>query len=178
MSNTHIDQIAEIMRRAVEEAEARAYERGRADERAEMLAILQSGAPQSQHRVSAPATQYTLEVPAQHVEYERPASDRKRAPKGLVPKFVQRVLAENPGLTPKGILARASDEYERMIKPASVRGELRQGKDHGRYTTDDGRWYLVSSEAEDRSSTDQTSASDSSQGGSEDAAALDKDVFG
>lgn len=160
-----IDDITTILRRAEEAAYKRGYERGQADKAKEIMAVLgHAPSPDETSEQQAPSVVVGDTVSAE----VRPASERKRAPKGLVPKFVKRVLAENPGLTPKEILERASNEFERMIKAASVRSELRKDGYHSR----DGRWFLVSSEAEDQSGQEQSSASEFNQEGSDDAAAL------
>lgn len=73
----------------------------------------------------------------------RPPEDRKRAPKGIVPKFLLRVLAEKPGLTPSKIYELRMGTYEEMIRPDSIRGELSTGARKGRYRTEAGKWFLV-----------------------------------
>lgn len=137
-SNVHIDEIAAIISRATAEAEARGYERGQADAKREMLALLTrtSGGVHQENSVPEGSAERQLQNYS-----EIPADERKRAPKGIVPKFVTRVLAENPGLTPKEFLQFAVTEYEKMIKPESIRSELNAGKGKGRYRTEAGKWF-------------------------------------
>lgn len=163
--DTYIDEIAAVLRRV----EAAAYERGKADAKRELLRFL--GADKLQHSADTLVKEDSNPEPA--VGQERPASTRQRAPKGLVPKFVKRVLGSvSHGLSPQEMRAYAEDEFERMIKPASIRSELRNGKKAGRYIDSNGKWFLVSSEAEGQSGNDDPSASDDNNGGESDAAAL------
>lgn len=170
MNSKYLDEIAKIIAR--EKAEA--YECGKADAKRELLAFLG-------HNDSNAAEEYvdefhnTPKTEGHENHQQRPSSERQRAPKGLVPKFIKRVLAESSGaLAPKEILNHASDEFERMIKPASIRSALRAGRENGEFDHENGFWFLVSSEAEGSSYKGEPSASDDNNGGSSNAAALDK----
>lgn len=85
-------------------------------------------------------------------------AERKRAPKGLVGKLVARVLFENHiiGSKPQDICDAAITEHEKMITASTVRGELRRGKEDGRYVEDNGSWRLSGSEyrVQERKQTD------------------------
>ncbi len=71
-------------------------------------------------------------------------NDRKRAPRGLPRKLVNRVLSDNSfiGTSPQDIEDAAITDDEKMIALSTIRGELRKGKEAGRYTEEDGLWYL------------------------------------
>ena len=164
MAGTYIDEIDAIVRRA----ETEAYERGKADAKREMLALLTTNAS-----LQPEAGKQTLESrpprsagPAQ----VRGAGPRKqRAPRGAVRGLIYRTLASQPGLKTAEILACADTEAERMIQPTSLGNELRRGREASRYHCTRGRWYLAKAdkiEAEGNPSQDQPSASNSSQGGS------------
>ena len=71
----------------------------------------------------------------------------KRAPRGSVRPFVERVLREHPGAAAPEIAGHAADDVERSIKLSSIRVELRNGRQRGRYVSDRGRWSLAASEA-------------------------------
>lgn len=164
-STSYTDEIAAIIRRA----EAAAYERGKADAKRELLAFL----GQKDADISAAPSPQADDSDAPTDGQSRPADERQRAPKGIVPKFVKRVLGSvTHGLSPQEMRAYAQDDFERMIKPASIRSELRNGRKAGRYIDRNGKWYLVSSEAEGGSGQDNPSASDDNNGGKSDAAAL------
>jgi len=67
---------------------------------------------------------------------------RRRAPKGIVPAFVSRVLGEAGPLTPAEVMGRARSADERMIKEVSVRNQLRKGEKSGAYKKAGGKWSL------------------------------------
>ena len=136
-------QVIDLIRRAeaaaYERGKADAYERGKADARRELMAL--GSQPVAEVSI-APAPHY-----GHSINTTTPARERQRAPKGIVRKFIIRVLADNDnGMTPPAIVARAETEFEKMIKLASVRSELRAGRADGRYRDDNGHWYLVRSE--------------------------------
>ena len=81
--------------------------------------------------------------------------DRKRAPKGTVGRLVDRALAAaSPnGLRTQDILDAAEDEFERMVKAASIRGRLRNGVGEGKYREDNGVWFLDQDSKSDARST-------------------------
>ncbi|MDE0173661.1 MAG: hypothetical protein OYH76_00430 [Defluviicoccus sp.] len=126
----------------ITEIEAEAYARGQADARKELLDLLGGG---TERRAAAKASRGRPAKPA--AAPKRRPSDRKRAPKGSVPRFVEQALRDNPGQTPPEILARASDDMERLIKLPSIRTELRNGGRQGKYEQKDGRWFLAGSDA-------------------------------
>lgn len=144
----------------IAEIEAEAYARGRADARKELLDVLGAGgaaAPRS--RASRGRKGRTAGAP------KRRTSGGKRAPRGSVPRFVERVLRDRPGLTPQKILAQAATDTERLIKLGSIRTELMNGRGQGRYGLADGRWSLAASdlgpaEAEETPSTEPTPGSE------------------
>lgn len=165
MRSTQIEEIVEIIRRA----EVDAYERGKVDAKRELLAFL----GQKDETIAATAKPQAYDSRTSTDHQQRPAGERQRAPKGLVPKFIRRVLSESSKpLTPQEILDHASDDYERMIKPASIRSALRVGRESSELNEENGCWFLVSSEAEGRSGQDDPSASESNNGGKSNAAAL------
>ena len=174
MISTFLDEIANTLARA----EAAAYERGKEDGRQECLDELIANA---RARQQAARQDTEPQAPRNNVRPAggaRPAFDRRRAPRGSVRELIRRALSSRPGLVPADILAEAETDYERMIQPASVRNELRRGRAAGRYRRSRGHWYLAEAgndEAEGNPSQDQPSASNSSQGGSDDRTALDED---
>ena len=125
----------------ITEIEAEAYSRGRADARKELLEVL--GGADSGARPARPSRE------------TRPAKSRpkrrvgggKRAPRGSVPRFVDRVLRAHPGSTVPDIAGHAADDTERSVKVASIRVELRNGRLQGRYVSDNGRWSHAGTEA-------------------------------
>ena len=126
----------------VAEIEAEAYARGRAEARQELLNLLGSGG------VGAPRAKPSRGRKAGAAAApKRRASGRKRAPKGSVPRFVEQVLRGRPSLTPPEILACAATDMEHLIKLASIRTELRNGRGQGKYELSGGRWSLAASGA-------------------------------
>ncbi|MDE0433776.1 MAG: hypothetical protein OXH92_07175 [Bryobacterales bacterium] len=125
----------------IAEIEVEAYARGRADARKELLDLLGTG---STGRGAAPRTRAKPTKPAAS---KRRVSGRKRAPKGSVPRFVEQALRDRPGQTPQEILSRAANDMERLIKLPSIRTELRNGRQQGKYELNDGRWSLAPSAA-------------------------------
>ncbi len=136
----------------IAEIEADAYARGKADARSELLNLLGAG---TQERGGPKAARGTSAKSAS--AGKRRSSGRKRAPKGSVPRFVERALRDHPGQTPQEILTRADDDMERLIKLPSIRTELRNGGKQGKYEQKDGRWFHVATEAgADEASTSET----------------------
>lgn len=155
MTNTHMEEISAIIRRA----ETAAYERGKADAKREMLQHLTS----TDAEIKAPLGEQKR---TDDIDSGKPTQERQRAPKGIVPKFVTRVLTDESGLTPKQIMTRATTDFEKMIKPASVRSELRSGSESGKYKSDNGTWSMADKgfdEAEGHSREDDPSTSNSNQ---------------
>lgn len=126
----------------IAEIEAEAYARGQADVRTELMNLLGAGTRQ---RVAPKAVRGGTAESAP--VRKRRSSGRKRAPKGSVPRFVERALRNHPGQTPQEILARTDDDMERLIKLPSIRNELRNGGKQGKYQQSDGRWFLAGTEA-------------------------------
>lgn len=185
MSNTYIDEMAAVLRRA----EAAAYERGKADAKRELLEFL--GHKDGQI-AAAPARQAEVSTqvdPQQHgqqrIDHQPEASTsdrvegRQRAPKGAARALAVRILksAAIP-MSATDILEKAETGFEKMIKPASMRSELRNGKREGLYTSHNGNWFLTEAardeiEAEGKDLDVQPSASDNNNnGGYPNAAAI------
>ena len=165
-----LDQIIALIKRAAEQEVAVAmeladgeYRRGIADGRAaqkrETLDFLSDSSaitPRLQMpdpaRMIAERNSVVPEGPnpwEQVTHHVRPASERKRAPKGMVRSLVVKVLGKvTNGLTPQGILDHAETDLERMVKPASIRGELREGFGDGRYRESRGQWFLIKNDGD------------------------------
>ena len=124
----------------IAQIEAEAYARGKADARKQLLDVL--GAAEGR---TAPAKARRGKG-SPKTAAKRRAGGGKRAPRGSVPRFVQRVLGEHPGSTVAEIAGHATGETERSIKQASVRVELRNGSLQGRYVSENGRWALAVAE--------------------------------
>ena len=155
----------------VAEIEADAYARGRADARKELLDVLAAGGVRAP-RAKASRGRRTKAAAAP----KRRSSGRKRAPKGSVPRFVERALRVTPGLTPLEILARAATKDERLIKLPSIRTELRNGRGQGKYELSDGRWSLAASGA-GGAGIDETGSPEAEQG-SDPGEGENKDTLG
>ncbi|MCY4550347.1 MAG: hypothetical protein OXC28_18430 [Defluviicoccus sp.] len=123
----------------VADIEARAFERGRIDTRNQVLELL--GA-----RSGSPARE-TRSPRRKNAAPKRRAAGRKRAPRGSVPRLVERALGERPGLTPTEILGSATTDADRWVKLSSVVNELRGGRRGGKYVLEDGRWSLAARDA-------------------------------
>lgn len=121
--------------------EAEAYDRGKADARKELLEAL-GGADSG----ATPARAGRGKRRAKEAAGRRTGGG-KRAPRGSVRPFVDRVLRDHPGSTVPDIAGHAADDTERSIKPSSIRVELRNGRLQGRYVSDKGRWSHAGSEA-------------------------------
>lgn len=147
MPSGEIEAALEALRAMMAEELKAAYEHGKRDAKAEILAILSTGGALSAdpnqnvvtHAVVASAT--TSEAadvtPADH--------ERKRAPRGLPRILVERALHEciNVGCTPTDILDHAKTDHEKMIKLSSLRSVLRTGEKDGRYRENGGVWFLT-----------------------------------
>ena len=159
----YIDEITAIVNREIRYA----YERGKVDAKKEMLALLSAGDT---------AKARAIHTDDSGTQPEQSHKERQRAPRGIVPSFVKRVLDNASGLTAKEIQERAETDFELMIKPASIRSELRSGRLAGKYIEDHGRWFTIQpnqDEAEETSSQEESSASNSDKGGNKDATTLD-----
>ncbi|MBF9052042.1 hypothetical protein GTA62_18830 [Roseobacter sp. HKCCD9010] len=171
MSSTHLDEIAAVLKRA----EAAAYERGKADAKRELLEFL--GQKDAQIGAAPKPQQHdTTRVPPQ----QQPAEGRQRAPKGIARQLAMRAMyCAKAGMTAADILSHADSDHEKMVKPASMRSELRNGKKDGLYIDNNGEWFLTDTakiriEAESQALEGQPSASESNNnGGKSNEAALD-----
>ena len=123
----------------IAEIEAGAYARGQADARKELLDILGAGGERA-----APAGARRGRPPGA-AEPKRRAGGRKRAPKGLAPRFVEQALRDHPGSTVHEILGLAATDAEQLIRLSSIRVELGNGRKQGRYETRGRRWSLAAS---------------------------------
>ncbi|MDE0360597.1 MAG: hypothetical protein OXI74_05455 [Rhodospirillaceae bacterium] len=139
--------------------EAEAYARGKADARKELMEIL-GGAESGAKPVRANRGRRRAKSTP-----KRRTGGGKRAPRGSVRRFVDRVLREHSGSTVPEIAGHAADDTERSVKVASIRVELRNGRIQGRYVSDNGRWshagtdVSVGAPAEAASSGPETGAS-------------------
>ena len=133
--------VAKRLEALVVELESAAYERGRADAR---KALLDALAPE-RARPPRPSGEKGKRA-GKKAAVGRSAGGRKRAPKGTVPAFVERVLGAHPGLSPREILARAVSDAERSVPLTSIRTHLHIGRTRGRYAAIEGRWSLVVSD--------------------------------
>ena len=162
-----IDQIVALIKRASEQEIAvaielakseyqRGFAEGRATQKRETLAFLSDNSVNTARlqmpdpvKIMAEAGLAIQTVPRgweRVIQQARPASERKRAPKGMVRSLVTRALARSTvGLTPQGILDNAESDLERMVKAASVRSELRSGL-RSRYYESRGQWFLIKSD--------------------------------
>lgn len=133
--------IAERLSSLVVEIEAEAYARGQTDARKEILDALAAGGGQLAGAKTARGRRGKRAAP------KRGSGGRKRAPRGSVPRFVERALQGGQALTPPEILERAATDAERLIKLPSIRTELRNGRRTGKYALNDGRWSFAADPA-------------------------------
>ena len=169
---TYLDEIAATLVRA----EAAAYDRGMKDGKREMLNELTAIVEAKQLAARQDTEHQQSRSRAIEAGSTRPASDRKRAPKGIVGRLISRVLSSSPGLKPMEIIELAETDYEKMVQPPSLRNQLRRGLEQGQYRHAHGLWYLVDprkDEAEGSSSEELPSASNRNPGQQHDAAAID-----
>ena len=152
----------------ITEIEAEAYARGKADARKELLEILGGAEREVRPAGASRGTRRAKSPP------KRRTGGRKRAPRGSVPRLVDRVLRAHPGSTVADIAGHAADDTERSVKVASIRVELRNGRIQDRYVSDNGRWSHAGAEATAQalaetaasgSATDSSSDSDQAAGG-------------
>ena len=130
--------MAKTLAALIAEIEAEAYARGRADARKELLDVLAGEGGQSPRTRASRRGQPKGAAPGRR----RPGG-RKRAPRGSVPRFVERALRDRPGSTVQEIMESAATGAERSIKLPSIRNELQVGKKQGKYVSIDRRWSLV-----------------------------------
>ena len=143
MDSRILDEIAAVIKRVEDDA----YARGKADAKKDLLAYLSTQAPSV--KAVAPQPEKTEAAERNKPRILTPASARERAPKGIVTAFVSRVLSKHSDLTAKEILAHAETEFERMIKPTSLRSQLRIGREQGRYHSEFGHWSLAKTKNEE-----------------------------
>ena len=158
MVGAFLDELAGTLFRA----EAAAYQRGKDDGRKEMLDELMTNVQAKQQAERQDTEPQPPRSGAIEADGTRPASDRKRAPRGSVRSLIDRVLSSRPGLRPIEILAHAETDYEKMVKAPSLRNQLQRGLKQGQYRSTHGRWYLADprkNETEDPSHQDESSAS-------------------
>jgi len=94
-------------------------------------------------RPAAPARAKRERQPAKAAAPRRRTGEGKRAPRGLVTRFVEWALRARPGLTPTEILNLAATEEEWLIKLRSIRLELGSGRRQGEYESSAGSWSLA-----------------------------------
>ena len=122
----------------IAEIEADAYARGRADAQQGLLQALAAGGG----NLSSPKISRGRR--AKQVEPgNRPPGGRQRAPRGSVPRFVERVLRDHPSSTVQEILERTATDMERSIKLPSIRNELQSGRKKGKYESNGRLWSLA-----------------------------------
>ena len=165
MTDTHLNEIAAIIRRV----KAEAYEQGKADAKREMLTYLTTDAtmqpPAEAQPKGADATTPVTESPPRSSNV---AARKSPVPRGTPEKLIRRALSSRAGLTANEILEQAANKFERQIHPQSLRNELIRGRRAGRYRDVDNRWYLVDAagkdEAEGNAHKHPPSASNLNQG--------------
>lgn len=136
--------------RALDVIRQEAYTRGRAEAKAEILALLQIDNPpalEQQRNEPALSEGQAQDVGPRvvHNANEDPelVAERKRAPKGLPRELTLRVVRSRPdGVTAKDIADAAASDNERMIKESTIRGELRRGREEGLFEERNRRWFL------------------------------------
>lgn len=125
----------------IAEIEAAAYARGRADARKELLDVLAAGGEPRPRGRGSRGRQAGKPAPA-----KQRARGSKRAPRGSVPRFVERVLRERPGSTVQEMMEQAATDAERSIKLWSIRVELGNGRRQGKYAVNGRRWSIAGSD--------------------------------
>ena len=133
----------------VAEIQAAAYERGRADARKELRDALAPDRTRPSRTGGAPEKRARKRASA-----KRPSGGRKRAPRGTVPPFVERVLRAHPGSAAREILARAANDAERSVSLTSIQTHLHVGRTKGKYVATDGRWSLAGADAAEASGSE------------------------
>ena len=101
MDQSVMDEIAAIIKRA----EDGAYARGRADANKDLLAHLSAQATPAKPAAAPPEKTLTKGEEKAIPRIRTLAKVRLRAPRGVVPAFVSRVLSKQPNVTPKEFLA-------------------------------------------------------------------------
>lgn len=156
--STFTDEIAALALQAeaaaFERGRAEGYQRGKADAKQEILQMLTTNlTPEKVDSAMGTIVSEGRAAPNRHT-VRRTSVDRVRAPRGIVPALITRVLADERGYLPREILEKAVTEHEKMVKPASVRSELNAGKDIGKYISIDGKWFLSGETGSHSSRTD------------------------
>jgi len=147
MVTTRLDDAMNAIREATAAEIEAAYNRGKADAKAEILALLSAGGASAVKKPQDVDTSVRSGDNDDDYESDEELEDhgRKRAPRGLPRALAERVLAvyRNEGCTPSDILEHAETDYEKMIKLSSIRSELRKGEQEGRYREHGGIWFLT-----------------------------------
>lgn len=128
---------AERVSGLVAKIEAEAYARGRADAMRELREVLTAGGGKSV------GTKAPGRTPGRKPASPARRSRGRRAPKGSVPRFVERVLLAHPGSTAREIAGHAATDAERLIRLSSIRVELGKGRASGRYASDGRHWSFA-----------------------------------
>lgn len=133
-------QVRDLIQRAEAAAYNRGYRQGLADAEKRLLAAIRGTSGEIKPSLISGAG-----APADDTSTKAVIQERQRAPKGMVRKLVIRAMREcgNTGIVPARVIERATTDHERMVKIASVRSELRKGRNDGRYRDDGGRWFLA-----------------------------------
>jgi hypothetical protein len=116
----------------IRKIEADAYERGKADAIARIMAAA-SGVTSPPH----------VEQPSATEPVDKEDGVRKRAPRGSVGRLVQRVItaAADQGAIGADFMEARNGDLEMMIQESSIRSELRRGREAGEYIEKEGRWF-------------------------------------
>lgn len=147
MENTRLNDVVDKIREMLSAEVEAAYNRGKADAKAEILALLSSDGMKAVHEPQHVDQVITSadDIDSHESEDVHEDQDRKRAPRGLPRALAEKVLTiyGNTGCTAADILEHAETDYEKMIKLTSIRSELRKGEQVGRYQERGGIWYLT-----------------------------------
>ena len=148
MQDNKVDAALQAIRDVIAAEVKAAYNRGKADAKAEIFSIL--SADSTDHEGKSDHHDAPTPIICDAEEEDRPEdgaldATRKRAPRGLPRALAERALAmhKDEGCTPADILLAAESDYEKMIKLTSIRSELRKGRKEGRYEERGGIWFLT-----------------------------------
>lgn len=124
----------------IAEAISDAYERGRADAIAAMVAAVKGAKQQTPAWTTAPILAFTIPDQAKR---EKNVDSRTRAPRGSAERVIKRAIetAKGSGVTVPDIMAARNGPLELKLVDSSIRGELRRGAKAGKYMEHDGRWF-------------------------------------
>lgn len=147
MTYEKIEAALEALKTAMADDLKAAYEHGKRDAKAEILAILSTGGAVSVEvaQNAGKHGEVVLATISEAPDFTPANHERKRAPRGLPRTLTERALREylDVGRTPADILDYATTSYEKMIKLSSLRSELRKGEKEGRYREHSGVWFLT-----------------------------------